>query len=225
MNDLIQEYLTQKQTLKYWILTDLVSIALPAVGIFTAGSGNEVAAILLFIAGLVAIVVAIIGMNATQKRMNQAGLAITKQVLAEQQNDAEQATRKLKTMGLPATYLRLCLRSPAAYQAEKQSAQQHKPPLEPSAICCPHCQSQRAHWIPFEKVKMGIWFWVYLVGSALGMTFSPFATACVFLCWILVMITRISDARKSRAINRMQCEMCGTVFEVPKTGIGKENAQ
>lgn len=221
MNDLMQEYLTQKQTLKYWILTDLISIALPVVGIFTAGSGNEVAAIVLFIAGFAAIIVAIIGMNGAQKRMNQAGLAITKQVLAEQQNDAERVTQKLKAMGLPTTYLRICLRNTADRPQKEPVAQQEDTTLKASNPCCPSCQSERVHWIPFEKAKFGIWFWFYLVGSALGMVFSPFATACVFICWILVMISRIATSRRAQEYNRMQCELCGTVFEVPKTVVGK----
>ncbi len=86
----------------------------------------------------------------------------------------------------------------------------------PKEIKCPQCHTDKVHWIPYEKASFGKAFYIWLILSLLGVSFSPLITIIMMVVFILTLIVRIIDNRASKKVNCYQCNMCGHKFEIQK---------
>lgn len=86
----------------------------------------------------------------------------------------------------------------------------------PQSITCPKCHTDKVHWIPIEQTPFSKTFYIWLILSVLGVSFSPIITIIMFILWIVTLLVRFGERRYAKKFNEYQCDMCGHKFDIPK---------
>ena len=91
---------------------------------------------------------------------------------------------------------------------------------EPQLVC-PNCGSEQIHWISYPKIPFGSLFVLWLLISLLTVkgTILVFAIGAVY--WVIALIIRLRQNYRASLVNRMHCERCGIIFEIPKDAFRK----
>lgn len=208
----IAEYKQQKKNQTSWLITTSL------FGLFFVSSifiSSPILMILFFAIVIAFEVYCIVNLSKCTKRMDTLGMEIANE-LASSCNNQKELKEKLAKIGIPKNFaLNYAIRVLGAKVNTKQQ-NETVTYTTPTNLTCPQCQTDRVHWIPYEKTPFGTTFYIWLVLSILGVSFSPIVTIIMFILWVLTIITRIIEEINAKKFNQYQCDMCGNKFEVPK---------
>lgn len=208
----IAEYKQQKKNQTSWLITTSLFGLFFVSAIFISSS----ILMILFFALVIAFeVYCIINLTKCTKRIEAIGMEIATE-LTPFCNNQKELKEKLVQVGIPKNFaLSYAIRVFGA-KDNTQPKVENVTYTVPTNSTCPQCHTDKVHWIPYEKAPFSTTFYIWLVLSILGVSFSPIVTVVMFVLWVLTIINRIIEGINAKKFNQYQCDMCGHKFEVPK---------
>lgn len=88
-------------------------------------------------------------------------------------------------------------------------------------LTCPNCGSHRVRWVPYPKIILSVWVFLWVLFSFSGYAVSPVVFLVGIVLLVPALIIRIGQNRRAKFYNRMHCDACGTDFDVAKSEIRK----
>ncbi len=212
----IHKKLTREQN--YWLLAigGIVG-ALAVAFVLTISMNNKftVLGLILFLLVIAAEVYSIIKLSKCLKALNEIGMEIATD-LATSCNTQKELKDKLIDVGIARNWaVNYSIRVLGTKRTDTTPVQTITY-SNLTEIKCPQCHTDKLRWIPYEKTSFGATFYVWLILSLLGYSFSSLVTMIMLFLFVLTLIVKIIESRISKKVNCYQCNICGHKFEIPK---------
>lgn len=207
-----------KNEQNYWLCAIggiMVALVVAFMLIISMNSKFTVLGLILFLLVIAVEVYSIIRLSKCSKALNKIGMEIAAD-LASSCNTQNELKDKLVAVGIAKNWaVNYSIRVFGAKRSDTTSAQTITY-SKPAEIKCPQCHTDKVHWIPYEKTSFGTTFYICLILSLMGYSFSTLVTIVMFVVFLVTFIARIIDNSASKKVNCYQCDMCGHKFEIPK---------
>ncbi len=218
MNNKIALHKKFNKEQNYWLIGiggTMVALVASFMITITTNSKFTLLGLLLFLLTIAVEIYCIIKLSKCSKALNEIGMEIAKEAALSCDTQKE-LTKKLIDIGIARNWaVNYSIRVLGAKRTDATPAV----PISKSTpinIKCPNCHTDKVHWIPYEKTSLGATFYVWLILSLLGYSFSSLVTLVMLILFVLTFVVKIIESRVSKKINCYQCDMCGHKFELPK---------